>query len=294
MEQSTQQIESLVSSLWREYRERGVHSGIAKNTSAYNFDMKLYHLRLGLVFYLVGQRLNELPSNVKERDDFNQWFQRISNNLRGNDLSGFDPLGSIGQHYCSKTGYLDASSNMQVALWMATHDFDTGDFLGAGVRVIYRICRQRLSETELYFNTVHRLSGDRAVRHVFIGDTPEEIAPRASAQQGWSIIGFDDAEVLRELIGGGGIRAFCFTSSDTPSGYNLDANLIKPPNDRMVELFGEYNIGLDDADNEEDLQRWLDQCLNPRFVGNGLPRIDLMLANYWTQLVENIVGSIAT
>ncbi len=79
-----------------------------------------------------------------------QQIQGWYNGLNGADRA--DKLLSIGQHYGLRTHELDMTSDWQVALWFATHDWTTGNYVPGGDGVIYRFDVHNLIKAETKAN----------------------------------------------------------------------------------------------------------------------------------------------
>ena len=79
-----------------------------------------------------------------------QQVQSWYNALNGTDRA--HKLLSIGQHYGLRTHELDMTSDWQVALWFATHDWTTGNYVPGGDGVIYRSNLRNLSKAETKAN----------------------------------------------------------------------------------------------------------------------------------------------
>jgi hypothetical protein len=165
------------------------------------------------------------------------WLRR----LQQVDPPGFYRLRSIGQHYGMDTGLLDATSSVSVALWFATHDFETGRYRARDAGVIYRIDRQCLGRGQEWLRTHPDDDWRFDAQAIDIRDTPGSIAPRAARQQGWSVTGLEHPRLLIRLVADGGLQAYTFSTGLTPSAANpLRREDLVPSQDPVASLFTRF------------------------------------------------------
>jgi hypothetical protein len=152
-----------------------------------------------------------------------------------------DKLLSIGQHYGLRTHLMDWSSDWEVALWFATHQWANGNYVQGGDAVIYQIDVQALGQAEIEANQALNLTTpSQMCRHVDIRDTPPILAPRALAQRGFSIAGLESPHFLQSLIRSKGLAVHVFPRGVIPSKLNcLTKVQLVPPLDQMSALFAE-------------------------------------------------------
>jgi hypothetical protein len=150
-----------------------------------------------------------------------------------------DKLLSIGQHYGLRTHLMDWTSDWEVAMWFATHQWNSGGYEQGGDGVIYQL---GISELILAENTANAALGLKSAtevcRHVDIRDTPAPLAPRAFAQRGFSIANVESPCFLQELINQKAITVNVFPRAVTACGLNaLTKSQLVPPADEMYTLF---------------------------------------------------------
>lgn len=174
----------------------------------------------------------------------------------------FDRIGSVGQHYGLKTGYLDATSNPMVALWFATHDFQTYQPLGDGPAVVYRIDFGLLERAFAEVNAEQKWTGEDACRASDIRATPQALAPRAAAQQGWSLIHFESPSLQIRLAQLKALHRFEFPrGTATDWRGRLAPHGFRPQPDPMVGVFEGLRSGRIPL---QEAQEYVDRHFNPQ------------------------------
>ena len=187
------------------------------------------------------------------------------------DGTRFDAAGSIGQHYGFPTGYLDATSDLRVAFWFATHLWGSDSYAKLGASVVYRIDRHILEVVRNEVNQLPGWGGRDACRPVCISGIPTVIGQRPQNQSGWSLINCEQATVQLRLIELNGLQAVRFPRFFRASAENvLSKDFIIPPNELVAGLIEQMQNGqLFSATR----QQYVDQFLNPARPPNDL--IDL-------------------
>ena len=152
-----------------------------------------------------------------------------------------DTLLSIGQHYGLRTHLMDWSADLAVAFWFATHQWGTGNYVQGGDAVIYRVKLDALQQAEQHANNALSLTNpSQMFRHVDISGTPPVLAPRASAQKGFSVCGLESPQLLQAMIASKCISVHVFPRGVAPSSANLlTKTQLVPPFDQMANLFEE-------------------------------------------------------
>jgi hypothetical protein len=122
-----------------------------------------------------------------------------------------------------------------------------------GEAVLYRIDYAVLETVRDAFNTAGQHG---RMEIVDIRSTPALLAPRASGQQGWSLIGFESPFFLSELIKAGGIQTFRFQRTG-PSTQNTHAlfQQMQPASDPFLihsELYRTPGTWIDDVQKQFD------------------------------------------
>lgn len=175
------------------------------------------------------------------------------------DLAGTDrpdKLLSIGQHYGMRTHFLDLTSDWQVALWFASHDW-SGNYIPEGDGVIYQFRLKELCLAEQAANDALQFTNPKdKFRHVDIRDTPTILAPRAEAQRGFSLINVESPHLVQAMIQQSAIEVLVFPRGAQPSPDNSwTKDALVPSPDEMSELFDECKGGKPWS----DVVKWLGQ-----------------------------------
>ncbi len=167
------------------------------------------------------------------------WFVGLAGSSKA------DKLLSIGQHYGLRTHLMDWSADWEAAMWFASHQWTTGDYVKGGDGVIYQLKVRDLVQAEHDANAALGLVIPNAMRrHVDIRDTPALLAPRASAQRGASIANVESPCFLQELIRQNALSVHVFPRGTTPSSLNsITKEQLVPPADQMAALFDEAGQG---------------------------------------------------
>ena len=194
-----------------------------------------------------------------------QQIQGWYNGLNGADRA--DKLLSIGQHYGLRTHELDMTSDWQVALWFATHDWTTGNYVPGGDGVIYRFDVHNLikAETKANRDLAVKIAKER-FRDVDIRDTSPILAPRALAQRGFTLIRAESPHLIQAIIQQNAIEALVFPRGIQPATDNcLTRDLIVPPHDQMSALYEECRA----AKKWPEITKWLAQPGYAQYAANA-------------------------
>jgi hypothetical protein len=147
---------------------------------------------------------------------------------------------SLAQHYCVRTCLLDLTHSARIAAWFATNPWTVNDPVPkSGTGVIYRFDLLRLE------SILEDLSSQRFLQFVereimppprfFIVDIstiPHEMARRPHNQQGLSLYGADQLDVLQYAFGRGAVEAFTFRHSSKPyHDPRSNRGSLRPEND---------------------------------------------------------------
>jgi hypothetical protein len=139
---------------------------------------------------------------------------------------------------------MDWSSDWQVAIWFASHQWASGDYEPGGDGVIYQLDVSCLLSAESAANTALGLAAPSQCRHVDIRDTPSLIAPRALAQRGFSVANIESPCFLQELISRKAISLHVFPRGTASCKLNsLTRAQLVPPADEMYVLFEDARTG---------------------------------------------------
>jgi FRG domain len=198
-------------------------------------------------------------------------------------------LRSIAQHYGMDTGLLDASSSFQVALWFATHDFASGHYRSNSSGVVYLINRDCLIETERWIESIPEHEGEFDARTIDICDTPASVAPRASRQCGWSLVGWDHPRLIIAMTARGGLVRHAFPTSDKaslPNSLTRDWLVPSKTSDPVRALFEHF--WKRQPQSIAEAQLWLDEHWNPIATN----RILIDEAGNWFDQVSSQFGRI--
>jgi len=200
------------------------------------------------------------------------------------DLPRLYKLRSIGQHYGMETGLLDATSSVHVALWFATHDFRSGAYSIDNQSIIYRIDLEKLKEVEQWTMDLPEHEGKFDAFSVDIRDTPENVAPRAVRQQGWSLVGWEHPRLVAKMVAKGGLTQYLFPTGATPSRMNsLQHSFLAPGDDLMRQLFERFWPR--QLRSIADAQEWADRYWNVA----AMNRIQIDANGNWVdQITEEI------
>jgi hypothetical protein len=226
-------MESLVPIDYRDM-ENAIANGICRKHLEWIYGQRIANVRSFLTTYLI-QCHSKWHSYVVQ-----SWYNGLQNASKSAKLL------SIGQHYGLRSCYLDVTYDWQVAVWFATHDWKTGEHIKSDTSVIYVFNIPNLRKAS---NCLETFQHPRNL--VDIRDTPSELAPRAKAQQGGSIIGIESPIFLQELIHKKAIECWEFKSGHTQSNLNsLQKYLLVPPCDEMARI---YNIirGVNNPSNRQ-------------------------------------------
>jgi hypothetical protein len=170
-------------------------------------------------------------------------------------------LRSIGQHYGMDTGLLDATSSIPVALWFASHSFRSGEYLSRKESIIYRIDRFLLREVEQWAAALPEHDGEFDATSIDIRDTPQDVAPRAYRQQGWSLVGWDHPRLMIRMVATGGLTQYCFRTGAVPSRMNaLEHEYVVPSADPVRAIFEKF--WTHQPESLDAVQAWIDQHWN--------------------------------
>jgi hypothetical protein len=166
------------------------------------------------------------------------WFAGLSG-LSGSAEA--DKLLSIGQHYGLRTHLMDWSSDWEVAMWFASHQWASGDYEQGGDGVIYQLEVLRLVKAE---DNANLADPNLKCRHVDIRNTPALLAPRALAQRGFSVAEIESPCFLQELITQKALVAHIFPRGRAACAINsLTKAQLVPPFDEMSNLFEDARKG---------------------------------------------------
>lgn len=176
--------------------------------------------------------------------DHTEVMKWLSDCESGKHGETFDAPGSVGQHYGFHTCFLDATSNLEVAFWFATRDFNSGQYIASGDSTIYRIKLDALEDSCRNLNTALGLTGRERYRFVDIRSTPPPLGQRAKNQSGWSLICFESPGLLRDLIQSDGIVAITFPRTPGPCARNiLPKDFIAPSGENLLKIFEDVRAG---------------------------------------------------
>lgn len=177
------------------------------------------------------------------------------------DYPALYKLRSVGQHYGMDTGLLDATSSIQVALWFATHEFHSGLYRPWSHAILYVIDRQGLREVEDWVRSIPEHEGEFDAATVDIRETPATFAPRASRQQGWSLVGWDHPRLVINMVARGFLFRCDFCTRNGPSAANsLTRDYLVPTVDPMALLFRHF--WTKQPRSLRDAQDWIDRYWN--------------------------------
>lgn len=248
------QVDSIISSDYRGYEDWVRRGRPLDPDFPDKYDTPFTRVKVAMTFIVLYKL-----SLILRDSAVSLWLENIRN---APTVDSFAKIGSVAQHYATNTAYLDASSDYQVALWMATHNFNTGLYESGKDRVIYRIDRSKLIAAEMVVNAIPEIadrSRDLHCQHVSIMDTPSLLAARASRQRGWSLMNTESPFLIVELINSGGIEAFTFDSASKSARNSLSASDVTPSEPVIHALFEQYAVK---APHSSYLQRWLDTHVN--------------------------------
>jgi tetratricopeptide (TPR) repeat protein len=151
---------------------------------------------------------------------------------------------SLAQHYLMATALTDVTYSPRVAAWFATQSWDPSiEAPNTGTGVVYRFERERLEE--ILREEGARMNRALAERDegrapdfflIDIRDIPAEFAGRPSGQQGGSVYGLDQPNVLRALVKGGCLEALEFRHTDGTGDIALLRSEIVPDDDPFAAL----------------------------------------------------------
>lgn len=203
------------------------------------------------------------------------------------DFPALYKLRSVGQHYGMDTGLLDASSSVDVALWFATHHFESGAYRSNDSAVLYRIDRQGLQEVETWLRAIPEHAGKFDAASVDIGDTPVTLAPRAARQHGWSLVGWDHPRLVIRMAAEKLLVRYDFETGRSPSGANhLSREDLVPSIDPTGTLFRMF--WQQQPRSLQDAQDWIDRYWN---VATSSP-IELDEKGEWLDQVSREIDRI--
>ena len=182
------------------------------------------------------------------------WLHDIS---AQSTLETFARLGSLAQHYAYQTAYLDWTSSIDIAFWMATHDWNTGHYEPEGDRVIYRVKYDALIGE---VNTAQSQEDANPIALVDIRNTPPNLAQRPSAQHGWSLIGCESHNFTQRIISENIIEAFEFRNTGPGDRNQLTQDMVAPQDGFYQAIWA---VPLPEVPSNENLQNWLDTVFEP-------------------------------
>ena len=159
------------------------------------------------------------------------------------------------------TGLLDASASIPVALWFATHDFGSGGHRAADSAVLYRIDRHGFRTVENWLRAIPEHDGEFDAASIDIQDTPATLAPRASRQHGWSLVGWDHPRLVIRMAAEGFLRRYVWPTGAGPSPVNhLKREDIVPAVDPTGMLFRIF--WKSQPRSLQEVQHWIDRYWN--------------------------------
>lgn len=247
----TMDLPALIPTDFRAYEQHLSGGGAAEPQAEDAFDEMVTYFWGRVCAFIVG-----LAVSLKGDAGASMWYRTQWEA----DTPRLYKLRSVGQHYGMETGLLDASSSLAVALWFASHEFQSGTYKTGNQGVIYRIDQTRLEEAERW---IRQLPGHESFDacSVDIRDTPESVAPRAVRQQGWSLVGWEHPRLLIKMVACGGLTQHVFRTGAAPSAFNdLSRGSLVPADDVMAQLFGRFwdkpRVSLEEA------QTWIDRHWN--------------------------------
>lgn len=152
------------------------------------------------------------------------------------DASRMDWTMAIGEH-CGffPTHQLNLTSDWRIALWFATHAFDSGQLrIGQSCGLIYRIRCSTLRRVISEVNTNRGWSAPDHARLLNLRGIPQEVALRPHSQRGWTLLYSQPPWIVARLIELGGLEAFRFrVATDYPY---LEASAVRPE-DCIIRAF---------------------------------------------------------
>jgi len=217
---------------------RGLEDAVADGTASNNplFTNEAAILRSVLTWGAIDEHGRSLSN--QDHQDVIQWL-----NKQSQEFHRFDAVGSVGQHYGLMTGYTDASSSLEVAFWMATRHFRTGDYMFSGNSVVYR---WRLNTLRMTLRTVNAVPGwtiSLERRVVDIRNIPPQIGSRPKNQSGWSLINCELLSVYDQLSRCHTFEAVVFSRTGPCQRNNLTLDFIKPSGENIIDLFDDIIQG---------------------------------------------------
>lgn len=147
---------------------------------------------------------------------------------------------SLAQHYELATALVDVTDDCRVALWFATHEWDaTRPPPAVGTEgVVYRFDRKQLGHaleaqflTTLAFALGKGLPPPPPFFVQPIADIPESCARRPGRQRGFSVYGFDQAQLLQFILEREICAVFTFAHGPAPALGPIDRDYLVPQDD---------------------------------------------------------------
>ena len=185
-----------------------------------------------------------------QRSKIDNWFSNMETSAFCNHLL------SIGQHCGLPTGYSDVTSDKRVALWFATHNWCSGDYISGEHGIIYRINYNILALAQEAINMMRDYTELLACRTIDIRSVPQELTPRPHLQHGFSLAGFESPWLLMELIRREGIEGYIFKRGPTVSSENTIQKIDIAPTDDPVYVA--LNNMRDNNAYDQDFQQQVD------------------------------------
>ena len=231
------EFDSMIPTDYRDVEDAIESSGVASVPDRYGDCASIF--RSVLTFACIAEHSQSL--SAADNKTVMDWLKDCAAGKHG---ERFDAPGSVGQHYGFRTGYLDTTSSLKMALWFATRDFATGNYIGSGEAVIYRIKISSLKKCCDDLNKASKHSGRDSLRYVDIRSTPAPLGQRARNQCGWSLIRFECPGLLMALIQDCAIEAFTFPRVGGPCAENnLARDFIAPPGENLLKIFADVQSG---------------------------------------------------
>lgn len=251
LEPYTFDLPSLIPTDTRSY-ENHLRGGEGEPRSDEAFDETMTWFGISVCAFVVG-----LAALSHGDEDAAAWYSAQWEN----DYPHLYKLRSIGQHYGMDTGLVDATSAIPVALWFASHSFQTGDYVARNQGIVYRIDLSKLREVERWLTAMPEHEGEFDSTSIDIRDTPKDVAPRAYRQQGWSLVGWEHPRLVIRMVATGGLMQYYFATGDAPSPVNaIEHSFLVPSVDPVRTLFQRFwtrqPASLDEA------QAWIDRHWN--------------------------------
>ncbi len=147
------------------------------------------------------------------------------------------------------TALLDVTSDINVALWFATHDWNSGSPSREGVkRVVYRFDTQRLDHCCAEYNAIAKeaaiatgIAPPPPCFLITLDDIPQSFACRPARQSGGSIYGLDQLSLIDLLVRGEALQIFEFLIDlEMPEVGGLTSSFLAPADDPFLELVEEF------------------------------------------------------